>query len=146
MDFYDAFVVPIGAFSKLLCSRFPEGDLAGLNGFPFFFMLSPRAADGDRELVLMGFHWRALTSEFTGLRGFPRRSGGMMGWAYYPPLAEPLSENPALTQVAIAIIKPPIATSIAGRTKAKNASAPSERRAEEGLSSICMRRKGLSTA
>ncbi len=23
-----------------------------------------------------------LTSEFTGLRGFSRRSGGMMGWGY----------------------------------------------------------------
>lgn len=28
-----------------------------------------------------GAHAKCLTSEFTGLRGFSRRSGGMMGWA-----------------------------------------------------------------
>jgi hypothetical protein len=31
--------------------------------------------------VIIGGIGKCLTSEFTGLRGFSRRSGGMMGWA-----------------------------------------------------------------
>lgn len=37
---------------------------------------------------------KGLTFEFTGLHGFSRRSGGMMGWANHAPHLEPSFNEP----------------------------------------------------